>query len=146
MDEVQIVAQLVAKARVAQALADAYDQAQVDRVCAAVAWAITEPARNRALAELAVRDIGLGNIADKIQKNYRKTLGLVRDLPGVKSVSVISENADTGITEIARPAGEVGALSPSTNRARCLGAATTRTASRLRKIIQYRHDRSDRHD
>ena len=115
MDEVQVVAQLVAKARVAQAIANAYDQAQVDRVCAAAAWAIMEPTRNRSLAELAVRDTGLGNVADKIQKNYRKTLGLVRDLHGAKSVGVISENAETGITEIARPAGVVGAITPSTN-------------------------------
>ena len=115
MDEVDLVARLVANARAAQAVADTYDQVQVDRVCAAAAWAIMEPARNRSLAELAVRDTGLGNVVDKIQKNYRKTLGLVRDLHGAKSVGVISENADTGITEIARPAGVVGAITPSTN-------------------------------
>lgn len=115
MDEIGVVARLVAKARVAQAAADAYDQTQVDRVCAAAAWAIMEPARNRSLAELAVQATGLGNVADKIQKNYRKTLGLVRDLHGVKSVGVISENTMSGITEIARPAGVVGAITPSTN-------------------------------
>ena len=115
MDEVQVVARLVAKSRVAQAIANGYDQAQADHVCAAAAWAIMEPLRNRSLAELAVHDTGLGNVADKIQKNYRKTLGLLRDLHGAKSVGVISENAETGITEIARPAGVVGAITPSTN-------------------------------
>ena len=115
MNEVEVVAQLVAHARVAQSVAEAYDQVQVDRVCAAAAWAIMAPARNRSLAELAIRDTGLGNVADKIQKNYRKTLGLVRDLHGAKSVGVISENAETGITEIARAAGVVGAITPSTN-------------------------------
>ena len=74
-----------------------------------------EPARNRSLAKLAVRDTGLGNVADKIQKNHRKTLGLLRDLHGAKSVGVISANADTGITEIARAVGVVGAITPSTN-------------------------------
>ena len=115
MNEVEVVAQLVSKARDAQAVANTYDQLQVDRVCAAAAWAIMEPARNRSLAELAVRETGLGNVADKIQKNYRKTLGLVRDLHGVKSVGVIAENAETGITEIARSVGVVGAITPSTN-------------------------------
>ena len=115
MDEVAIVAKLVAKARVAQVVANTYDQVQVDRVCTAAAWAIMEPTRNQSLAELAVRNTGLGNVADKFQKNYRKTLGLVRDLHGAKSVGVISENAETGITEIARPAGVVGAITPSTN-------------------------------
>ena len=115
MDDVQAVAQIVASARTAQAVANTYDQRQVDRLCVAAAWAIMEPARNRSLAELAVRDTGLGNVTDKIQKNYRKTLGLVRDLHGAKSVGVISENVETGITEIARPAGVVGAITPSTN-------------------------------
>ena len=109
------VASLVARARTAQAVAEHYSQTQVDHLCAAVAWAIMEPSRNRALAELAVRDTGLGNVADKIQKNHRKTLGLMRDLRGAKSVGVISENAATGITEIARAVGVVGAITPSTN-------------------------------
>ncbi len=115
MDEVSVVARLVADARAAQALVDHYDQSQVDMVCAAAAWAIMEPARNRSLAELAVNDTGLGNVADKIQKNHRKTLGLMSDLHGAKSVGVISEYVETGITEIARPVGVVGAITPSTN-------------------------------
>ena len=115
MSEVAVVAGLIERARVAQAIAETYDQEQVDRVCAAAAWAIMEPSRNRALAELAVRDTGLGNVTDKVQKNHRKTLGLMRDLHGAKSVGVISENKATGITEIARAAGVVGAITPSTN-------------------------------
>jgi sulfoacetaldehyde dehydrogenase len=115
MSEVAIIASLIKRARVAQAIAETFDQAQVDRVCAAAAWAIMEPSRNRALAELAVRDTGLGNVADKVQKNHRKTLGLMRDLHGAKSVGVIAESDVTGITEIARAAGVVGAITPSTN-------------------------------
>lgn len=115
MTEVATITALVERARSAQTIAETYDQAQADRVCAAAAWAIMEPSRNRALAELAVRDTGLGNVADKIQKNHRKTLGLMRDLHGAKSVGVISENKATGITEIARAAGVVGAITPSTN-------------------------------
>ena len=113
--ETQVVARLIARARAAQRIAEGYDQAQADHVCAAAAWAIMEPSRNRALAELAVRDTGLGNVADKIQKNHRKTLGLMRDLHGAKSVGVIAESKATGITEIARAAGVVGAITPSTN-------------------------------
>ena len=115
MTEVATITALVERARAAQAVAETYDQAQADRVCAAAAWAIMEPSRNRALAELAVRDTGLGSVADKVQKNHRKTLGLIRDLHGAKSVGVISENKATGITEIARAAGVVGAITPSTN-------------------------------
>ena len=64
-------------------------------------------ARNRALAELAVRDTGLGNVDDKIAKNRRKTMGLLRDLAGAKSVGVIAEDRERGLIEIARPVGVV---------------------------------------
>jgi sulfoacetaldehyde dehydrogenase len=94
---------------------DGYSQEQTDLLVAAAGWAILEPGRNRRLAELAVADTGLGNVADKITKNHRKTLGLLRDLKGARSVGVISEDAATGITEIARPAGVVCAITPSTN-------------------------------
>ena len=74
-----------------------------------------EPARNRTLAELAVRDTGLGDVADKIDKNHRKTLGLLRDLQGAVSTGVIAEYPDRGIVEIAKPVGVVAAVVPSTN-------------------------------
>ena len=111
----QIVAGLIARARSAQHKIDTYDQAQTDELVAAAGWAIMEPGRNRRLAELAVADTGLGNVADKITKNHRKTLGLLRDLKGAGSVGIISANTATGITEIARPAGVVAAITPSTN-------------------------------
>jgi sulfoacetaldehyde dehydrogenase len=112
-----MVAQLVARARAAQAIAEGYDQARVDELVLAAGWAIIEPGRNRALAELAVADSGIGNVDDKIRKNHRKTLGLLRDLQGAKSVGVIAEIADKGLVEIARPVGVVCAITPSTNPA-----------------------------
>jgi len=108
---------LVARARAAQHIANGYDQARVDELVAAAGWAIIEPTRNRALAELAVADTGIGNVEDKVRKNYRKTFGLLRDLQGAKSVGVIAQDAATGITEIARPVGVVCAITPSTNPA-----------------------------
>ena len=74
------VAALVARARVAQREFETWSQERVDEAVTAAAWAIVEPGRNRALAELAVRDTGLGDVADKIAKNRRKTIGLLRDL------------------------------------------------------------------
>ena len=109
------VAVLVAKARAAQAIAEGFDQARIDEIVAAAGWAIMEPARNQELAALAVSDTGIGNVADKVRKNHRKTLGLLRDLRGAKSVGVISHDPATGITEIARPVGVVCAVTPSTN-------------------------------
>ncbi len=113
----QTVAAIVARARQAQREFARADQATIDTAVAAAAWAIMEPARNRQLAECAVAGTGLGNVEDKIRKNYRKTLGLLRDLNGRKTVGVISQDAATGITEIARPVGVVAAITPSTNPA-----------------------------
>lgn len=113
----EMVAGLVARARAAQAVAERYDQQRIDELVAAAGWAILEPGRNRALAELAVADSGIGNVPDKIRKNHRKTLGLLRDLKGAKSVGVVAEHPDLGIVEIARPVGVVCAVTPSTNPA-----------------------------
>ncbi|MDH4149812.1 MAG: aldehyde dehydrogenase family protein [Betaproteobacteria bacterium] len=109
------VTELVARARKAQATIARYSQAQLDELVTAAGWAIMEPARNKMLAEIAVRDTGLGNVADKINKNHRKTLGLMRDLKGAISTGVLAELPELGITEIARPVGVVAAVVPSTN-------------------------------
>ncbi len=116
-DPASVVGGLVDRARVAQRAFGAWTQPRVDEAVTAAAWAIMEPGRNRALAELAVRATGLGDVADKVAKNHRKTLGLLRDLAGAKSVGVISEDRERGLIEIARPVGVVAAITPSTNPA-----------------------------
>ena len=112
-----VVTDIVARARAAQRAFDSATQERVDEVVTAAGWAIVEPKRNRALAERAVRDTGLGNVEDKNANNRRKTMGLLRDLAGAKSVGVIADDPERGLTEIARPVGVVGALTPSTNPA-----------------------------
>jgi len=111
----QTVSDLIVRARAAQKICDRYTQEQLDEVVAAAGWAVIHPGRNRALAELAVKDSGLGNVPDKIVKNHRKTLGLLRDLKTARSTGVIAEYPERGITEIARPVGVVAAVVPSTN-------------------------------
>ena len=111
----QTVRELIRRARAAQKVYARYTQQRLDEVVTAAGWAIMNPEHNRTLAELAVRDTGLGNVADKIVKNHRKTLGLLRDLKGAVSTGVIAEYPDKGITEIARPVGVVAAVVPSTN-------------------------------
>jgi sulfoacetaldehyde dehydrogenase len=113
----EIVSALMRRARAAQALFERSTQVQLDEAATAVGWAIMDPAHNKALAELAVKDTGLGVAADKFVKNHRKTLGLLRDLQGAISTGVIAEYPGQGITEIARPVGVVAAAVPSTNPA-----------------------------
>ena len=113
----EIVAGLISRARAAQRIFARSTQEQLDEAATAVGWAIMSPDHNKALAERAVKDTGLGVVADKIAKNHRKTLGLLRDLKEAKSTGVIAEYPDRGITEIARPVGVVAAVVPSTNPA-----------------------------
>ncbi len=109
------IARLIKKAKDAQNFYEKYTQKQVDEVVTAVGWALINPANNQLLSELAVADTGLGNVKDKLQKNRRKTMGLLQDLQGALSVGVIAEYPEKGLIEIARPVGIVGAVVPSTN-------------------------------
>lgn len=153
------ITELVRRARAAQAIADDWDQARVDDVVAAAGWAILEPGRNLELARLAVADTGVGDVDDKVRKNHRKTLGLLRDLQGAKSVGVIAELPDKGLVEIARPVGVVCAITPSTNPAatpanKILNALKGRNAvivapspkgwSTCQRLIEFIHQQFDR--
>ena len=153
------VAALVARARAAQAIAEGYDQARIDELVAAAGWAILEPARNRELAELAVRDTGIGDVEDKVLKNHRKTLGLLRDLHGMRTVGVMSEDKARGIVEIGRPVGVVCAVTPSTNpaatpankiinslkaRNAVIVAPSPKGATTCAKLIEYIHAQLER--
>ena len=118
LDEAFQVDTVISDARTAQRAYEAdATQERYDRAAQAAGWAILEPGRNRALAELAVRSTGLGNVHDKILKNHRKTLGLMRDIAGVRTCGIVSDDPDSGIVEIMRPVGLIAAVVPSTNPA-----------------------------
>ena len=153
------ISMLVAKVRNAQRVYETWSQEQVDIAVAAAGWAIMEPARNRELAELSVADTGIGDVEDKFRKNYRKTLGLLRDLAGAKSVGVIAENPALGLIEIARPVGVVCAITPSTNpgatpankiinalkgRNAVIVAPSPKGWSTADRLITFIHDQFDR--
>ena len=116
-DPEQIIDELVARGRTAMAAFADSDQARVDDAVAALAWSIYKPEHALELAELAVRDTGLGNVQDKITKNTRKTFGTLRDLSRAKTVGIIEEEPALGLVKFAKPVGVVGAVTPSTNPA-----------------------------
>ena len=112
----QMVLERVEKARIAQLDYERNGSQKIYRMAAkAAAWALMEPARNQSLATMAVTDTTLGNVEDKITKNYRKTLGLLRDLETATSYGVIERNTEKGLTKFARAKGVIGAIVPSTN-------------------------------
>ena len=153
------VSELVARARKAQEIINEYTQEQVDEVVTALGWSIINPKHNEELATMSVADTGLGNVEHKIIKNHRKTLGLLRDLSGAKTVGVISEDPSKGLIEIARPVGVVGAIVPSTNPAatpanktinaiKCRNAIiiapSPKGASSCKRLVDFMHAELDR--
>lgn len=104
---------LVEKARVAQAVIETYSQEQVDALCKAVAKAIYDNAE--VLAREAVDETRMGVYEDKVNKNKGKARVIWSDLKGKKSVGIIEELPEQGLTLVAKPMGVVGAVTPTTN-------------------------------
>ncbi|HUE46012.1 MAG TPA: aldehyde dehydrogenase family protein, partial [Aestuariivirgaceae bacterium] len=111
----QVVAAMLARARSALAAYESHSQERIDEAVTALAWAIYKPENAQALAELAVRDTGLGTVASKVVKNQRKTFGTLRDLSRVRSVGIIEDDPARGLVKYAKPVGVVAAVCPSTN-------------------------------
>ena len=116
-DEIDAVAQLIERAQDALRQFKHADQARVDEAVTAVAWSLYKPENAQRLAEQAVADTGIGNVADKIIKNQRKTFGTLRDLMRVKTVGIIEADAGNGMVRYGKPVGVVAAITPSTNPA-----------------------------
>lgn len=110
-----LVEALIDSARIAMRDICSADQVRVDEIVTAVAWSVYRPDNAHRLAELAVEDTGIGNVADKVIKNQRKTFGALRDLMRVKTVGVIESDQQRGIVKYGKPVGIVAAITPSTN-------------------------------
>lgn len=108
-DEVE---DLVARAKAAQAVFAEVDEATVDAVLADLAQLFAEQAGP--LAEAAVAQTGLGNVADKTLKITFAALGVHRDLAAGVGTGVLTD-PDNGVTEVAAPAGVVFGIIPVTN-------------------------------
>jgi len=113
--ECQTVAQLIGRARTAQAIAEGYSQRRVDELAAAVVYALSRQDVAREIAEMAFAETGMGKIESKIAKMASKMPGCFYDVKMQKTVGIIDYNRETGITMIAKPIGVIGALIPSTN-------------------------------
>ncbi|APG26403.1 hypothetical protein A7E78_00085 [Syntrophotalea acetylenivorans] len=87
------------------------NQEQTDAICEAVANAVE--AKKEELAQMAVEETGLGNVADKTIKNQFGSTVIWNDMKGVKTVGVVKDEND--IIEIAEPVGVVAGITPTTN-------------------------------
>ncbi|MGI9319267.1 MAG: acylating sulfoacetaldehyde dehydrogenase [bacterium] len=116
-DPHHIANQLIIRGRAAMDAFENTDQDRIDEAVTALAWSIYKPERAQELAELAVKDTGLGNVPSKITKNTRKTFGTLRDLSRAKTTGIIEQIPEKGLVKYAKPVGVVAAVCPSTNPA-----------------------------
>ena len=103
---------LIERARAAMAAIADYDQATVDRLCQAIAWAGGNEQTAITLANMSVDESGMGS---REPKRRAKVLGILRDALRQKSMGVIEEIPDKGIIKYAKPAGVITALIPVTS-------------------------------
>src|SRR5437762_5951434 len=103
---------LLARARTAMQAVETYDQAAVDRLCRAVAWAGGNEGTATKLAKMSVDESGMGSPEPK---RRAKVLGILRDALRQKSMGIIEEIPEKGITKYAKPAGVIASLIPLTS-------------------------------
>src|SRR4051795_6991727 len=105
---------LLTRARGAMTAVEHYDQAAVDRLCRAIAWATANERTFGRLTRMSVEESGMGS-ADGVPARRWKILGILRDALLAKSVGIIEEVPERGIVKYAKPAGVIAGLLPVTN-------------------------------
>ena len=111
----EMVADLIARARKAQAQIEYYTQEQVDELCAQIAYDITREENVVRLGTLAFEESRMGTLDGKLTKLRKKVRGCWRDIKDQKTVGVLETNTEKGIIKMAKPVGVIGAIIPCTN-------------------------------
>lgn len=113
MNDTEYIKDLVQKSRQALKEIESFDQVQVDRIVREIAKYVFDNAEP--LAEMSVKETGMGGLEYKTKKNLGKARIMWHSLKDKKSIGIISEDEEAGIIEIAKPVGVVGAIQPTTN-------------------------------
>ena len=103
---------LLQKARAAMAAVEHFNQAGVDRLCRAIAWATANDVTATRLANMSVDESGMGG---REPTRRAKILSVLRDALRQKSIGVIEEIPEKGIVKYAKPGGVVASLIPVTS-------------------------------
>lgn len=109
----QEVRECIARAKAAADSIREWKQAEVDRVCKAMADAAAKASFD--LARLAVEETGIGRVHYKVLKNLFGSEGTWESIQNEKTVGVIARDERKGIVEVATPAGVVACIIPTTN-------------------------------
>ena len=106
--------EIFARARAALAIIETNDQARDDRLCQAVAWAVSNKVTFTRLVAEGIEESGLGDPVSRMGKRM-KIRGVLRDALRQKSVGIIEELPEKGLVKYGKPAGIIGCIVPTTN-------------------------------
>lgn len=125
------IKELIERANCAQLEISSYSQEDVDELVTSIAWNVIK--NKEELARMAVEEGGFGNYEDKVAKIYNRVIGTLADMQSVKTVGVVEDYPEIGISKIAKPVGVIGALIPATGPdatppVKALGAIKARNA------------------
>ena len=113
-EETAAVDALVARGQAALQAFEGATQAEVDRLCQAVGWAVANETTFTQLARMGVEESGIGDPESRVGKRF-KVMGILRDVLRQPSVGVIEELPGKGIVKYAKPVGLIASLVPTTN-------------------------------
>ncbi|MDR2368348.1 MAG: aldehyde dehydrogenase family protein [Deltaproteobacteria bacterium] len=104
---------LLEKARKAQKQFESFSQENVDKVCKAIGKTIFDNAE--ILAQEAVNETGMGDVASKIRKQRTISMSHWDYIKDKKSVGVIEDDPASRVTVYAKPIGVIACITPTTN-------------------------------
>lgn len=114
-EDAREIAEMMVRARKAQAQIENYTQEQVDELIKAMVWSCCQPGVAEEIAKHTLEETQLGDYNGKYLKIFVKTRAALMDIINDKSVGILEEDKERNIVKIAKPVGVIGALSPSTN-------------------------------
>ncbi len=104
---------MILRAREAQCIFETFPQQKVDLIVRAIGKYVYDNAE--LLAQMAIKDTGIGNLEDKILKCKTKSAMIWNSLKGKKSRGIIGEDVERELIFVAKPVGIVGCVTPVTN-------------------------------
>jgi sulfoacetaldehyde dehydrogenase len=113
-EQIQELDELFKRSKKAAEIIATYDQERVDRLCQAVAWAVSNKQTFLKLVDMGIEESGLGDPISRQGKRF-KIRGILRDALRAKSVGMIEAIPEKGIAKYAKPIGIIASLVPTTN-------------------------------
>ncbi len=112
-EKIKTVDRFVERAKGAMDAISHYDQKQIDLVVRAIGKCAYDHAE--LMADIAVEETGYGKKESKIIKNRRTAMAAWYFLKDKKSTGVIEDNKEKMLITLAKPAGVVACITPTTN-------------------------------